>query len=80
MTSKNKIITSFGSGFTKPGEPLYNEIEQIGKNNCSKRLEHFAGGGYQGTMEAISKGANPLAGKTIGHNCKRLDKKTEQIH
>ena len=27
----NKIITSFGSGYTKPEEPYYNEVIELGK-------------------------------------------------
>jgi hypothetical protein len=65
MTLNNKIITSFGSGFTKQDEPLYNEIVDIGKI-IAKNGWTVCSGGYYGTMEAISKGAKTAGGKTIG--------------
>jgi len=61
----NKIITSFGSGFTKPEEPLYNDIIMIGRV-IAERDWTVCSGGYYGTMEAISKGAKSAGGKTIG--------------
>ncbi|HJY64993.1 MAG TPA: LOG family protein [Ignavibacteria bacterium] len=64
-STSNKIITSFGSGFTKPDDPLYNEIEQIGKVIAEGGWT-LCSGGYFGTMEAISKGAKSSGGKTVG--------------
>ena len=62
---KHKIITSFGTAFIKPGEPLYTEIVDIGKyiaeGGCS-----ICSGGYSGSMEAISKGAISAGGYTVG--------------
>jgi predicted Rossmann-fold nucleotide-binding protein len=56
VISDNKIITSFGSGFTSEKEPLYNDIVQIGKIIAENGWTVCCGG-YYGTMEAISKGA-----------------------
>lgn len=61
----NKIITSFGSGFTKPGDPYYNEALEFGKA-IAERGWTAVSGGYYGTMEAILKGAKSTGGKTIG--------------
>ena len=61
----NKIITSFGSAFVSPDEPLYSEIEELGKTIAQKGWT-VCSGGYYGSMEAISKGAKSAGGKTIG--------------
>jgi uncharacterized protein (TIGR00725 family) len=62
---RNKIITIFGSAFVKPGEPLYNEIESLGKLLAEAGYD-VCSGGYGGVMEAVSKGAKSAGGKTIG--------------
>lgn len=77
MRSSNKIITSFGSGFTKAGEPLYSEIEKIGKIIAENGWT-LCSGGYYGTMEAISKGAKNGGGKTIGITVKSWTKKPNE--
>jgi uncharacterized protein (TIGR00730 family) len=61
----NKIITSFGSAFINSDEPLYKEIEDIGKAIAGFGWR-VCSGGYGGTMEAISKGVKSAGGKTIG--------------
>ena len=61
----NKIITSFGSAFVKPGEALYTDIENIGRLVAAKGYT-VCSGGYFGSMEAVSKGAKESGGKTIG--------------
>lgn len=61
----NRIITSFGSAFIQPEDPLYTEIVSIGKVIAEKGYT-VCSGGYYGTMEAISKGAKEAGGKTIG--------------
>ncbi len=60
-----KVITSFGSAFIKPEETLYSEIEEIGKYIAEAGF-NICSGGYYGSMEAISKGAQSAGGKTIG--------------
>ncbi len=70
----NKIITSFGSGFTKPDDPYYNEVFEIGKT-IAENGWIVCSGGYFGTMEAISKGANSAGGKTIGVTVNTWEKK-----
>jgi uncharacterized protein (TIGR00730 family) len=61
----SKIITSFGTAFIKPEEPLYSEAEELGKYIAEAGYT-VCSGGYYGTMEAISKGAKSAGGKTIG--------------
>lgn len=60
-----KVITSFGSAFVKDCDPFYAEIELIGRYiaECGYSV---CSGGYNGTMEAISKGAKSAGGSTIG--------------
>jgi uncharacterized protein (TIGR00725 family) len=65
MSNDNRVITSFGSAFIKPDEPLYSEIEQIGEQIAAAGWT-VCSGGYYGSMEAISKGAKSAGGKTIG--------------
>ena len=62
---RNKIITVFGSGFTRQDETYYAEAEEIGKILGKKRIT-VCNGGYSGIMEAVSKGAKSAGGKTIG--------------
>jgi len=62
---KEKIITSFGSGFIRTEDSYYSEIVAIGKllAECGYTV---CSGGYAGSMEAISRGAKSGDGKTIG--------------
>jgi uncharacterized protein (TIGR00725 family) len=71
---KRKIITSFGSGFIKPAEPLYGEITELGKNIALAGFS-VCSGGYYGSMEAISKGAKETGGKVTGITVKGRDSK-----
>lgn len=61
----NKVITSFGSAFIKQDDPLYSEIETIGRYIAEAGYS-VCTGGYNGSMEAISKGAKQAGGKTTG--------------
>ncbi len=74
MPPKDKIITSFGSAFITADEPLYTEIEQLGKAIAEKGWT-VCSGGYMGSMEAISKGAKSAGGKTIGVTVKEWTSK-----
>lgn len=60
-----KVITSFGSAFIKESEPLYSEIELIGRYLAEAGYS-VCSGGYYGSMEAISKGAKNAGGSTTG--------------
>lgn len=58
-------ITVFGSGNCEPGGGLYYSAEMLGI--MLTRLGHtVVTGGYDGVMEAVSKGVAEAGGKTIG--------------
>jgi len=66
-------ITVFGSSQPQPGSPVYAEAYELGK------LLAVAGhivltGGYVGTMEAVSRGANEAGGHVIGVTCDEIEK------
>jgi len=73
----NKTITSFGTAFIEPGEPLYTEITEIGKIIAGAGYT-VCSGGYYGSMEAISKGTFVAGGKTIGIGVKGWENKPNQ--
>ncbi len=73
----SKTITSFGSAFITPDEPLYTEIEQLGKLVAESGYD-VCSGGYYGSMEAISKGSFVAGGKTIGIGVKGWEIKPNQ--
>src|SRR5512139_2410435 len=66
-------ITVFGGSQPKEGDPAYREAFELG------RLLAQAGhtvltGGYIGTMEAVSRGANGAGGHVIGVTCEEIEK------
>ncbi len=65
-------VTIFGGSQTTPGEPGYEAARRLG------RLLAEAGwtvmtGGYMGTMEAASRGANEAGGHVIGVTCDEIE-------
>jgi uncharacterized protein (TIGR00730 family) len=65
-------ITVFGGAHPLPGSPAYQEAYELGK------LLALAGhsvltGGYIGTMEAVSRGANEAGGHVIGVTCADIE-------
>ena len=65
-------ITIFGGSQPKPGSPAYAQAYELGK------LLALAGhtiltGGYMGTMEAASRGANEAGGHVIGVTCADIE-------
>ena len=65
-------ITVFGGSQPQPGSPAYAEACELGK------LLALAGhtvltGGYVGTMEAVSRGANEAGGHVIGVTCADIE-------
>jgi uncharacterized protein (TIGR00730 family) len=65
-------ITVFGGSHPKPGEPAYEQAQELG------HLIGAAGytvltGGYMGTMEAISRGAAEACGRVIGVTCDEIE-------
>ena len=65
-------ITIFGGSQPKPGSPAYEQAYELGK------LLALAGhtvltGGYMGTMEAVSRGANEAGGHVVGVTCSDIE-------
>lgn len=52
-----KTITIFGSSLPKSGEPEYETAYKLG-SELAKRGYNICSGGYQGIMDAVSKGAS----------------------
>ena len=59
------MITVFGSSAPKPGEEEYETAYQLGKILGANGF-NVCTGGYQGIMDAVSKGASESGGKAIG--------------
>ena len=65
-------ITVFGSGRPVPDEPDYEQAKQLGA--LIARAGHTVlTGGYIGTMEAVSRGANEAGGLVIGVTCDEIE-------
>ena len=65
-------ITVFGSSHPKPGSPAYAEAYQLGK--LLAQAGHVVlTGGYMGTMEAVSRGANEAGGHVVGVTCDEIE-------
>ena len=66
------IVSVFGSALPTPGQSSYqNALELgrlLGKNGFSVMT-----GGYCGTMEAVSRGANEAGENVIGVTCKQIE-------
>lgn len=60
-----KTISVFGSSQVRPGDPVYDDAETIGR--CLAQAGYAVmSGGYHGVMEAVSKGAREAGGHVIG--------------
>jgi hypothetical protein len=65
MTSRQKIVTVFGSSRPRPGETQYSVAQELG-GELARQKFIVCSGGYAGTMEAVSRGAKETGGGTIG--------------
>jgi len=63
-----KVITIFGTGRAKAGDPAYEMAYRVGKMLAEAGFV-IANGGYGGTMAAAAKGASEGGGETIGVTC-----------
>jgi len=61
----NKTITVFGSSLPKPGEQEYEDAYSIGKRLAQNGF-NVCTGGFQGIMDAVSKGAAEEGKEAIG--------------
>lgn len=66
-------ITVFGGSVPKPGEPAYLEAYELGKLIGAAGYAAMTGG-YIGTMEAVSRGANEAGGYVIGVTCDEIER------
>ena len=65
-------VTVFGGSQPQPGSPAYAEAYELG--NLLARDGHIVlTGGYIGTMEAVSRGANEAGGHVIGVTCEDIE-------
>jgi hypothetical protein len=65
-------ITVFGGSSPQPGEPAYQEAEELGKL-LGEAKHTVLTGGYIGTMEAVSKGCAEAGGYVIGVTCDEIE-------
>ena len=65
-------ITIFGGSAPKPNTPAYQEAYTLGKL-LAQRGHSVMTGGYIGTMEAVSRGANEAGGHVIGVTCDEIE-------
>lgn len=66
-------ITIFGGTKPRPGEKEYIDALQLGC--CLAESGHTViTGGYMGTMEAVSRGANEAGGHVIGITCEEIER------
>jgi uncharacterized protein (TIGR00730 family) len=67
-----QFVTVFGGSTPKPGEPAYQEAQQLG-TLLGKAGYTVLTGGYIGTMEAVSRGAAEEGGNVIGVTCEEIE-------
>eukprot|EP00741_Cyanophora_paradoxa_P025092 tig00000342_g24220.t1 len=61
----HRCVTVFGSSSARPGEPLWDVAEDLGRQLALAGFK-VINGGYTGTMEASSKGAREAGGRVEG--------------
>jgi uncharacterized protein (TIGR00730 family) len=71
-------ITVFGGSHPQPGSPAYAEAYELGKL-LAQAGHAVLTGGYIGTMEAVSKGANEAGGHVIGVTCADIEAWRPQV-
>lgn len=62
------VVSVFGTGRVRPGEPVYTFAEQVGRALAEAGFA-IANGGYRGIMQASAKGAAEAGGTVIGVTC-----------
>jgi len=65
-------ITVFGGSYPKAGDTAYTEAYELGKL-LAEAGHSVLTGGYIGTMEAVSRGANEAGGHVIGVTCADIE-------
>jgi uncharacterized protein (TIGR00730 family) len=70
--TKKVHITVFGGSQPKPGDPAYLQAHQLGRM-LGQEGYVVQTGGYIGTMEAVSKGANEVGAHVVGITCAQIE-------
>jgi uncharacterized protein (TIGR00730 family) len=65
-------VTVFGGAQPKEGSAAYDEARELGAL-LAGRGHTVLTGGYMGTMEAVSRGANEAGGHVIGVTCEDIE-------
>ncbi|MDQ7818196.1 MAG: LOG family protein [Melioribacteraceae bacterium] len=60
-----KFVTVFGSSIPRPGDEEYETAYRLGKKLAETGL-HVCSGGFQGIMDAVSKGATENGSEAVG--------------
>jgi uncharacterized protein (TIGR00725 family) len=72
-----KIVTVFGSSRPCGGDVEYEETRELGKA-LARRGFAVCSGGYGGVMEAVSRGAKEMGGKTYGVTAEFFSRKANE--
>jgi uncharacterized protein (TIGR00725 family) len=72
-----KIVTVFGSSRPCGGDVEYEEARELGKA-LARRGFAVCSGGYGGVMEAVSRGAKEMGGKTYGVTAEFFSRKANE--
>ena len=62
---KKKTVTVFGSSIPRPGDAEYETAYLLGKKLAENNF-NICSGGFQGIMDAVSKGAVENGGESVG--------------
>ncbi|NLB71828.1 MAG: LOG family protein [Chloroflexi bacterium] len=65
-------VSVFGSAFPTPGQPSYQDALELGRLLGQNGFSVMTGG-YCGTMEAVSHGANEAGANVIGVTCRQIE-------
>ncbi len=65
-------VSVFGSSQPRQGDPVYTEARELGRL-LAEHGHTVLTGGYIGTMEAVSRGANEAGGHVIGVTCEEIE-------
>ena len=66
------LVSIFGSAGPQPGTPRYDEALELGRGIADLGIDVLTGG-YGGTMEAASRGANEAGGVVVGATCDAIE-------
>lgn len=77
MSTKEKIITVFGSSRPKENDSEYEQARELGWALAEKGFT-VCSGGYGGVMEAVSRGAKDAGGRTLAVTAEFFDAKANR--